>query len=183
MATIDYICRVVADLIQKYGTRNPYEICDALGIRIRFKDLGPDLKAYYFFQSRVRNIVLNERVSKVVRLVLIAHELGHDRLHQDIAVLKILQESELFNRTIPAEYEANLFAAELLIDDIVLMELLGDDDKTFFSVASELYVPPELLDFKLRVLKHKGYHVVAPYIANGNFLKNEITGCFDIDLD
>ena len=181
MATIDYISRVVNDLIQKYKTRDPYELCDALGIRVRLKDLGTDIKAYYFYQSRIRNIVLNERVTEIVRRILVAHELGHDRLHIDVAMLKGFQEIELFGRLIPTEYEANLFAAELLIDDIVLMELLNDDSKAFFGVASELYVPPALLDFKFRVLKHKGYHVEAPYIANGDFLKNDI-GAFEPDV-
>ena len=183
VATIDTICGIVDGLIQKYKTRDPYELCGALGIRVRLKDLGTDIKAFYFYQSRIQNIVLNERISEVVRRILAAHELGHDQLHMDIARLKGFHELELFNRSIPTEYEANLFAAELLIDDIVLMELLSDDSKTFFSVASELYVPAELLDFKLRVLKHKGYHVEAPYIATGNFLKNELAGCFDTYLD
>ena len=84
--------------------------------------------------------------------------------------------------TRPAEYEANLFAAELLIDDRQLLELLNDGDKSFFGVARELYVPAELLDFKFRVLKQKGYRIEAPYIASADFLKNDIDGCFDEEI-
>ena len=178
VSSIGYIANVVEALTQKYQTRCPYEICDALGIKIRLKDLGTDIKAYYFYQSRIRNIVLNRRVSEVVRRILVAHELGHDRLHKDIALLKGLQEIELFDMTQPAEYEANLFAAELLLEDNEVLELLNDEDKSFFGVARELYVPAELLDFKFRVLKHKGYHLDAPYIASGDFLKEELPDCF-----
>ena len=181
MPSMDYITREVCKLTSKYQTHDPYELCDALGVRIRLKDLGTDVKAYYFYQSRIRNIVLNVRVSDVVRNILVGHELGHDRLHKDIAMLRGFQELELFDRATPAEYEANIFAAELLIDDNELLTLLNDEDMSFFDVARQLYVPADLLDFKFRILKHKGYRLNAPYLADGNFLKNDIPGCFDID--
>ena len=179
VSSIDYISREANKLAHKYQTRDPYEICDVLGVRIRLKDLGTHIKAYYFYQSRIRNIVLNRRVSEMVRRILAAHELGHAYLHQDIAMMKGFQELELFNMTQPTEYEANIFAAELLIDDEELLELLNDYEKSFFDVARELYIPAALLDFKFRVLKHKGYRIEAPYIANGDFLKDDIEGCYD----
>ena len=179
MSPIDHISRTVEVLCRKYQTRDPYELCNALGVRIRLKDLGTGIKAYYFYQSRIRNIVLNWRVSENIRSILVAHELGHDRLHKEIAMLKGFQEIELFDMVRPAEYEANVFAAELLIDDDSLLELLNDDNKSFFDVARELCIPAALLDFKFRVLKHKGYRIEAPYIANGDFLKGDIEGCFD----
>jgi len=178
MSSFDYITREIQLLTMKYDTRDPYEICDGLDVKIRLKNLGKDIKAYYFYQSRIRNIVLNCNVSEPIRRILVAHELGHDRLHQEIAMLKGFQEIEMFDMAIPTEYEANIFAAELLIDDEELLELLNDDDKSFFGVARELGVPAALLDFKFRVLKHKGYRIEAPYIAHGDFLKNEIEGCY-----
>ena len=181
MASIEYISGIVSGLIRKYRTGNPYEICDALGVRIRLKDLGKDIKAYYFYQSRIRNIVLNIRVAEPIRRILAAHELGHDRLHTEIAMLKGFHEIELFDLTAPTEYEANLFAAELLIDDNELLGLLNDESKSFFGVAGELSVPAALLDFKFRILKHKGYRINAPYIASGDFLKTTIPDCFGAD--
>ncbi|MCL2461021.1 MAG: ImmA/IrrE family metallo-endopeptidase [Defluviitaleaceae bacterium] len=178
MSSIDYISREANGLARKYHTRDPYEICDALGVRVRLKDLGTQIKAYYFYQSRIRNIVVNYNVSEAVRGILAAHELGHDRLHRDIAMMRGFQEIEMFNATHPMEYEANLFAAELLIDEGELLGLLNDNEKSFFDVARELYIPAALLDFKFRVLKYKGYRIEAPYIANGDFLKDEIEGCF-----
>jgi len=110
---------------------------------------------------------------------LVAHELGHDRLHKEVAMLKGFQEVELFDRAQPTEYEANIFAAEVLIDDNELLELLNDEDKSFFDVARELYIPAPLLDFKFRILKHKGYRLQVPYITGGDFLKSDIAGCYD----
>lgn len=181
MSSIDYISGMAEKLTRKYETRDPYRICGQLGVSIRFKDLGTDIKAYYFFQSRIRNIVINNRVSEVVQKILVAHELGHERLHREMAMLKGFQEVELFDMANPAEYEANLFAAELLIDDKELLELLNDSESSFFGVAKELNIPAALLDFKFRVLKYKGYRIEAPYIAHGDFLKNDIEGCFDFD--
>jgi len=171
MGQIDYIAKVVNNLTTKYGTRNPYEICKALGIKIRYKDLGIDIKAYYFYQSRIRNIVLSTRVSESVQRILVSHELGHDRLHQEMAMQKGFQEIALFDEAQPAEYEANLFAAELLIDDDELCTLLSDEEKSFFGVAQELSVPAELLDFKFRVFKRKGFRVCSPIVAHANYLR------------
>ena len=179
MTSIDYISKTANDLAHKYQTRDPYEICGALGIRIRLKDLGTDIKAYYFYQSRIRNIVLNLRVSESARRILAAHELGHDRLHKEIALLKGFQDLDLFCKAQPVEYEANLFAAELLINDSELLGLLNDRDKSFFDVAAQLGVPAALLDFKFRILKYKGYRIEPVYMANGDFFKDEIEGCFN----
>jgi len=117
-----------------------------------------------------------------------------DRLSRNVAFTSKLLESDVeivfcdfpqANRLILhiissiAEYEANLFAAELLIDDKELLKLLNGSDKSFFGVAKELYVPAELLDFKFRILKNKGYHLEAPYISRPDFLKETIPGSFD----
>ena len=179
MASIDYISQIADNLIRKYKTRNPYELCDELGIRIRLKDLGTDIKAYYFYHSRIRNIVINWRVSEAIQRILVAHELGHDRLHQKAAILKGFKEIELFDATLPAEFEANIFAAEILIDSSNILELLNNEDKSFFGLASELYVPAPLLDFKFKVLKHQGHHIEPLNIANGDFLKSEIISCLE----
>ena len=170
-------CRTDA-LIRKYKTRDPFELCDALEIRIRLKDLGTAIKAYYFCQSRSRNIVLNTRSGETVQRVLCAHELGHALLHGELAAMRGFSELELFDATSRTEYEANMFAAELLIDDRELSELLADGESSFFTAAGKLYVPAELLDFKLRIMKSKGYRIEAPYIARSDFLKEDIPGCF-----
>ena len=88
----------------------------------------------------------------------------------------------MFDMTSRTEYEANLFAAELLIDDNEHLDLLNDNEKSFFGVAKELYIPAELLDFKFRMLKNKGYHLKAPYIAQADFLKGNIPGGFLIEI-
>ena len=178
MARIDYVCEKVNKVIKKYYTRNPFEICSDMNIHIHYKDLGTALKAYYFYQSRIKNIVINSRSRKIMRRVLCGHELGHAVLHGKLAAVKGFQELGLFDTVVPTEYEANLFAAELIVSDEELLELLNDRDKSFFEIAKKLYIPAELLDFKFRILKSKGFKLETPYIAQSHFLKNDIPGCF-----
>lgn len=172
MSNIDFISKKVNIITRKFDTRDPFEICKYMDIHVHYKDLGNALKAYYFYQSRIKNIVINSRSGMIVRRILCAHELGHSVLHDELAAMRGFQELELFDEIVPTEYEANLFAAELIIPDEEILELLNDKDKSFFSMAKELYVPAELLDFKFRLLKHKGLKIESPCNAQSNFLKN-----------
>jgi Zn-dependent peptidase ImmA (M78 family) len=181
MNTISTISGEVKRLTAKYKTRDPFALCEAMDIRIRYKDCGTELKAYFVVFSRIKNIVLNNRISEVVAKILVAHELGHAVLHRELALLRGFQEFELFDTASTAEYEANLFAAELLIEDAELLPLLNSEDKSFFGVARELYVPAELLDFKFRVLKNKGYHIEPPLLAQSTFLKNDVAGMYEAE--
>ncbi len=176
MSNIKYIYRTVDQLIDKYDTRDPFKICKDSDIHLYYTDLGSALKAYYFYQSRIKNIVINSNAGSVVRRILCAHELGHATLHGKMASMKGFRELGLFDSLIPTEYEANLFAAELIISDEDLLNLLEESDGSLFSIASELYVPFELLDFKLKIMKTKGHNVNVPCISASDFLKRDITG-------
>jgi hypothetical protein len=47
------------------------------------------------------------------------------------------------------------------------------EDVSFFDAASILNIPPELLDFKFRLMKRRGFKIVEPPITStGDFLKN-----------
>lgn len=47
-----------------------------------------------------------------------------------------------------------------------------NEDQFFFDAARQLCVPPEMLDFKFRIMKKQGFKVESPIIANGDFLKH-----------
>ena len=97
-----------------------------------------------------------------------AHEIAHSVLHTNITAA--FHEFTLFDDTDRQEYEANLFAAELLLSDDCVLNALNED-QFFFQAAKALYVPAELLDFKFRVMKRKGYKLESPIVSHGNFLK------------
>ena len=173
MPNTQYISRRVRELVKKHGTRDPFELCDALSVNVSYKELGTRIKAYFFYQSRIRTVVLNSGADKNIHKTLCAHELGHAMLHSDmLAAMRGFAELELFDRASRTEYEANLFAAELLIPDGELLELIECEGRSLFDAAAMLCVPAELIDFKLRILKDKGYMLDVPYIARSDFLKN-----------
>ena len=172
--TIDYVVNQVEALVKKVGSRDPYIICNTLDYKLHYLDLKQRLKAYYFYQSRINNIIIDENVIELFRPILIAHELGHSVLHREIAMMSGFQELEVLEKRSdkPMEYEANLFAAELLLEDETVLKLLNE--YTFFETASILNVPAALLDFKFAILKTKGYRINDLQIAKSHFLKEDL---------
>ena len=63
MRTAARIIETVEKLIKKYDTRDPYELCKCLGIKIHFYDMEKKLKGFFFYQSRQKNIVIDSNVN------------------------------------------------------------------------------------------------------------------------
>lgn len=173
--SIALISKQVKQLQQKYGEADPYRLCQALGISLLYSPMGSspkDCKGFYLYHSRKQVIVLNDDLPCEIQRIILAHELGHSILHRKASGLQSFHDFVLFDETTLYEYEANIFAADLLLEDSRVLSLLNDD-LSFFQAASQLSVPPELLDFKFRILKRKGYQVVdPPFVSPSNFLKN-----------
>lgn len=167
MASTKRIIELVELIQKKTDSRDPFEICRQLGINIKFHNLG-SIKAYCFCQSRIKSIVINENADEHTAKLLCAHELGHALLHEQILKNVHVHKSTLFDETTPTEHEANLFAAELLISDDMLFEKSGS---SYMEISKELCVPEALVDFKCRIMKHKGYDIDAPSIFGSDFLK------------
>jgi Zn-dependent peptidase ImmA (M78 family) len=145
-----------------------------MGIRLTFLPLGdgPDaIKGFYMEVNRVHAITVNSDLPLFIQKIIVGHELGHAELHRHCGV-HAFHDVGLFDDSSIFEKEANLFAAEYLLDDERVLETLNADN-TFFTAASQLNVPTELLDFKFRVMKWKGYKLVEPPIqATSNFLRD-----------
>ena len=58
MRTAAHIIETVGKLVKKYDTRDPYELCKCLEIKIHFYNLEKKLKGFFFYQSRQKNIVI-----------------------------------------------------------------------------------------------------------------------------
>ena len=102
---------------------------------------------------------------------MLAHELGHAVLHARLSADSGFHDFSLFDKESVCEYEANLFAAELLLSDEQVIEQL-EEDPSFFHAARSLHVPPELLDFKFRLMNRRGYHLPLPLNAKSTFLQH-----------
>jgi len=156
-------------LVDRFKTRNPFEIADGLGVEVWQRPLVK-LKGFYTYARKSRYIIINSELDEVLKPLVCAHELGHDQFHIQLARYTLWQDVMISNMSTRPEREANLFAAELLLSDEAVLEVL-DEDITFFNAARMLYVPPELLDFKFQILKFKGIRLNAVLNASSNFLK------------
>ncbi|MEA4893245.1 MAG: ImmA/IrrE family metallo-endopeptidase [Peptococcaceae bacterium] len=167
------LARIIKDtekLTQQLGGRSPFDLAGHFDIEIREDRLG-NLKGYIFFQSRMAVICLNRDLADELRPVVVCHEIGHYLYHRKKGAASTFGETSLFLGNCQKEYEANLFAAEFLLPDDSTLEQI-EEGRNIFQAAAALQVPPELLDFKLKFLKHKGYPVAECLWAAGDFLKH-----------
>lgn len=101
-------------LLRRYGTSDPFELADCLGITIlECHDFKLQKGAFKVILNNCF-IFINANLSTEMKKLVCAHELGHALLHRPLGKTDTgLMEFELFDITNTTEYEANLFAANL----------------------------------------------------------------------
>ena len=112
------IKKTVAYYKKIYETSNPFKIADNLGILYQFGNLN--FEGCYMFLKNHRYIFLNQNLPDHEMNLVMAHELGHAILHRRENCYFIRNKTLLLNSK--KEIEANLFAMELLIDDVFIEE-------------------------------------------------------------
>ena len=162
------------DLILTHNTRDPFRLAESLGCYVRYIST----KKQKGFCTNILNnyfIYINENLSPQMQRMTCAHELGHILLHRDRLArdeqgrFQKIVEMELFDITSETEYEANLFAANLLIDEEELMRMLysGSD---IVSIASSLDVNVNLLAIKLAEMRKDGLSIDLPFTPDRRFM-------------
>lgn len=170
--TSEYIANRVRQLTAQYGETEPERLCRSMDVLLRRQSMGRQegaCKGFFLCKCRVRLIMLNADLPASLQRIVLAHELGHAVLHDRLSASAGFHDFSLFDEASVCEYEANLFAAELLLPDEQVMEQLSEDP-SFFHAARTLRVPPELLDFKFRLMNRRGYSLPLPLDARSNFL-------------
>ena len=81
-----------------------------------------------------------------------------------------MQDDTLYNMTDNTEYQANLFAADLLINDEEIEDMVQNEDLDYFGLCSSLNATPELMSFKLYSLTKRGQAYHMPMEIQSNFL-------------
>lgn len=136
-------------IVKKYGTRDPFRMAKKCGAEIIIKNLG-SLKGFYKVVYDTPFIFLNSSLSQSEARLVCAHELGHHALHRAAARVGF-EEFSLFSQTSRREYEANLFAAVLLISDDDIKELI-DCGYTAAQAAAVLGVDERIVEMKINTL-------------------------------
>lgn len=128
-----------------------------LGIEVLFcDDFGP-LKGMYRVIKRNRFIFINKDLSERMQRIVCAHELGHDQLHRHFAKGNMLQEFMLYDMATKPEYEANIVAAEILLDTDELLEYIYQYGYTSEQIARVMNTDINLVALKIAHLAETGY--------------------------
>ena len=113
------IKKTAQQLVNKYRTRDPLVIAEAMGYIVIFAPLR-GVRGFYQYYQRCHIIYLDEDLDDGQRRFVCAHELGHSLLHSGFN--RFFLDSRTFAVTSRFEREADRFAAELLFDDQELLE-------------------------------------------------------------
>lgn len=170
MADTLEIVKKANSVIKACGSRDPYRIAKELGIEIipcSFKHQ----KGAYKVILRNRFIFIKNDLHPVMAKIVLLHEIGHDILHQSEAVAAGgFKEFNIFNmQNIRMEYEANIFASQIALDDDEFLELCEQGFDTQ-QIASALESDINLVALKADTLISQGYRL-RPQEHINNFLR------------
>ena len=157
-------------LVQFHGTRNPIMISKASGIDVVPVDDFKDLLGMYVYRWKHRVIFLNNRMDPYLTKMVCSHELGHDIYHRPLAKEGGMREFELFRMQSSTEYEANAFAAHLLIDTDECLEY-AREGYDVVQIARMMNSEINLMLIKLQELNRLGYNLRLPMEPRSDFFK------------
>lgn len=154
---VDALSKVGSDLVKRFGTRDPFHIARGLGIDVLFCDGFGSLKGMYRVIQRNRFIFINQDLCPQMQRMVCAHELGHDQLHRELAKGSALQEFLLYDMATRPEYEANVVAAEILLDTDTLLSYIYQYRYTAEQTAKAMHTDRNLVALKIAHLAASGY--------------------------
>ena len=162
----DSIIRTADRIVDRLGTRDADLIAAGLGITI-FEIPFKKQKGAYKVIERNPYIFLKDDLPPVMRSIVILHEVGHDRLHRKQA--SQFQEFNLFDMSgSRMEYEANLFAAQIMLPDDEMIEYIHQGCSAD-QIAAMMKSDINLVALKAADLSRRGY-AFRPQDYSGRFL-------------
>ena len=173
---MNYIYRIAENIVKKHGTRNPYELLKSMGATVRFS-YGYEpcgLKGFSTIQNKIMFVVINGNLMEAEKQIVAGHEAAHLILHKAEILsspIKALRDFNIYDNSGRLEYEANTFLADFLMPDSDVMDVISEGGRDFFSCASELSLPPQLLCFKLAGMMARGFNVHLPIPLQSDFMK------------
>ena len=159
MVTRQDALKLPRKLVRKYNTCDPFELARRLGIIVKFRSDFVKQRGASAMILGNRVIFINANLSEQMQRMVCAHELGHLLLHRaSYGKEAWVLNHELFNIKDQLEYEANVFAANLLIDEAEMLDYL-QEGYDVVATASSLGVNVNLLMLKLiEMNKQQGFN-------------------------
>ena len=103
---------IVDELIAKYHTANPFELCELLGFKLAYKPLGT-LNGMYRYLRKAQFVTINCDRERPQQAITCAHEIGHGVMHPRENAFFL--DSTLFVSK-KQEIQADRFAGYLLLE-------------------------------------------------------------------
>lgn len=167
----EYIYKEVQKLKTRYKTSDPFQILKAMHVEVWDTPHNCDMKGFCFLSNRQFYISINPTLPPQMRRIVAAHELGHIILHKSRLKMAMMTDYSIDSIQKDAEYEANLFAAELLLEDDDIISEMDQDNSNYFSLCSGLNITPSMMSFKLYSMSNRGYSLQLPIEIDSRCLR------------
>ena len=125
-----YVYHKAAGLVRRYRTRDPLELLDAMHVQVRFYYDLTHTKGFTRYFLRQYFVGINGNLPEYEQRIVAAHELGHIVLHAQELKTAPLFDTAVYDKRSSTEYEANLFAADLLLQDEEVLRTAGRPDRS-----------------------------------------------------
>ena len=165
------IYRIAQKYKKRYRTSDPFRLLDEMGAAVSYRDNYVKLRGFCTILLGLKYVVISSAQPREEQRIVAAHEAGHLILHaDDLADGRGMSEYTLYRTSCIQETEANLFAADFLMEDNEVMDRMQELNGDCFRVAKALYVPSDFLMFKVHSMKERGYDLKLPRELNARFL-------------
>lgn len=138
---------LVEKIRKKYGTSNPYQIAKDMKILLLYENLG-SINGYYNMVYRQKQIHINQSLDEHLKLLTVAHELGHAIMHPKANTPFLINNT--FISVDKMEIEASKFAMELIVSEEDLAEY---EECTIDQLSFIFGYDKELINLRLSKLK------------------------------
>ena len=169
------ILKIADRLSEQYDLSDPVRLCRQAGVILLYFPMGYGKAACKGFILKLENktaITVSSDLDPDLQRIIMYHELAHYFLHIQTGIAETMQDFSVGSPASEMEYEADLLAAALSLSDDAVMDAFSETGD-FFEAAGLLHTIPEMLDFKLRLMRERGYRIpAAPISSSGGFLKN-----------
>ena len=165
------IYKQATELVKQCGTRSPEKIAHELDIMLLPLENTPNLIGMYTFRWNHRIILMNQRLQAYMKQMVLAHELGHDQRHRNLAKIDGMKEFTLFNMKNTTEYEANAFASHILLDSDEVYSY-ARQGYNVVEIAQMMNTDINLMLIKIQEMNQLEYHISVPMQPNSKFFKN-----------
>lgn len=146
-------------LVNHYGSRTADVLASELGITIKERNFKTQ-KGAYLTLARNPFIFLKRDLEEPMRSIVILHEIGHHILHRDQA--QTFHEFSIFDmKGNVMEYEANLFAAQVMLPDEEMIDYMKQKF-TVAQIAAAMHSDINLVALKATDLSTRGMKLNIP---------------------